>query len=264
MWEPFFTYDEFKRKILSDLIKQNDTAKIIGDYISIIANRTEFKIFIKDFYKEYEWTQSYDLVLNNVIDHLQDEIADCHQELDFGRVFPCLRKRGEDNHFLSEPYEMDLEIYYAQDMGEFLQFVDINEHYDFDKLKNTAIKNLESIPYKWVQIDPDHSLWSFETMTDYSSTLFTLPSVRKSLEKHLGDEFYIVFSSATSVLAGACSSLNYDLLKRLVEYDPDFNKISNEIYLYKNGHLSYTNPKSRFKVIKGGELSPPFLGDITV
>lgn len=254
MWEPFFSFQEFKKKIAYDLKRKYESVNFCGDSLIIFKDNYEITVPLMDSYKEYEVCQNYEFIINNLSSHLEEYLADYHQELDYDRVFPCLRKYSEDEPFVFEPYQLDLAIYYVQDVGDSIRFIDRSEVNDFEKLKTSAIRNLSKTPYRWSQINPNHSLWSFDEMSDYSASLMILPEVRKDLESKLGSEFYIVFSSATSVLAATCSLLNYSLLEKLVEFDPDFNKISNNIYLYKDGNLSYSYPKNHLKIIKGGSI----------
>lgn len=220
--------------------------------MSITHGPVEYKLLLHDFYEEYKLTQSYELVMNNFIDRLQNEIVDDHSEVDYERVYPYLRKQSKENEFVSEPFGPDLEIYFVNDFGDYFGFIQNKDNLDFQKLKQIAYENLDKTPFKWVQIDNSYSIWTFEELTELSSSLFILPKVRKRIEKHLGKEFYVAFSSPTTILVGACTSLNYDLINKLITYDPDNNKISDEIYLYSDGNLSFTSPRNRFEVIKGG------------
>jgi len=252
MWEPFFSFSEFKKKIASDLKRKYSSVVEEENKLIIATNTFEITVPLTDSYGEYEVCQNYEFIYHNLLIHLEECLADYHQELDYDRVFPCLRKYSEDDLFISEPFQLDLAIYYVQDLGDSYRFIERSDVNDFEKLKKHALKNLKNTSYKWSKIDPNHSLWSFEEVSDYSATLIILSEVRADLESKLGSEFYISFSSATSILAGACTILDYTLLKKLVEFDPDYNKISDEIYLYKSGHLSYVYPKDQLKIISGG------------
>ena len=74
--------------------------------------------------------------------------------------------------------------------------------------------------------------------------------MKKLIERKLGKNYLFTISSSTSIFVSRYNPAYIQLLKTLISVDPDPNKVTNEIYVCRNGRYDYAEKRENFKIIK--------------
>ncbi|QUH22090.1 hypothetical protein [Alkaliphilus sp. B6464] len=256
MWDFMleYSFDSFRLKMYNDIKKTYQYAQLNKNIILIYCNNIEISISIEDAYEEYKLCENYNIILDIFLKNIGNYLNQYKFNLNYNKVYPIIKSenfgKDEEYNFLRENYLLDLDILYVQDMDETFRFLSVDDIDDFTYLKKRAFENLNKIRNIIVKLDEDLEIYSFNYLTDYSSSFFLLEEVRNQIIKKLGKKFLVAFSSSTSLIVAKDYPEYIDILKSLIDVDTDPHKVSEHIYKYNNGTMTFAETKNILKIIK--------------
>lgn len=247
-------FEEFKVKMLNEFRKEYTNILLKKDNLVIEKGTTEATISMKDAYEEYKITRDFKFISIMFKKSLKEEFDKRRFKIDYTKVYPLIKSKDfgidEDIDFIRDDLFLDLDVLYAMDMGETFRFVLRDDKYDYKKLKESAYKNLERVSTGLVKLDKDLDIYSVAFLTDYSSSLILLNNMKQQIQRKVGTNHLLAIPSSTSLLVARNNYKYTDILKTLIDVDPDPHKVSTHIYRFKDGHYEYAERKQIFKIIK--------------
>lgn len=247
-------YEGFKIQMLNKFVVHYPHTELINDQLVITKNNVEASVRLFYAYEEFRDVKNFNLVCNKYLNIVQEEFEKCRFKIDYDKVYPFIKSREfgleENAEFVREGLFLNLDILFAMDMGETYRFILKSDDYDIEKLKQKAFANLNMFSLGLQKIDEDLEIYTIPYPTDYSASYFLLEKMKKLIERKLGKNYLFTISSSTSIFVSRNNPAYIQLLKTLSSVDPDSNKVTNKIYVCRNGRYDYAEKREIFKVIK--------------
>lgn len=249
-----FKFEEFKLQMLNEFIKEYGDTLLSKDNLIIQTGTLEATISLQDAYEEYKLARDFKFISGVFKKTLEEEFVKRKFKIDYEKVYPLIKSKDfgieEPIKFIRDDLFLNLDILYATDMGETMRFILTDDIFDYKRLKESAYKNLESTLSPLTKLDKDLEIYSLAFLNDYSPSFILLESMKKQIERKVGMDYLLAIPSSTSFLVARYHPKYIDLLKMLIDVDPDPHKISKEVYRCRNRIYEYTDKKNILKVIK--------------
>lgn len=247
-------FEEFKILMLNKFIAFYPHAKLKNDELVITKDNIEASIFLYQPYEEFKINNNLKLICDKYLGIVNEEFEKCRFRVDYNKVYPFIKSKEfgleENVEFVRENLFLNLDILYAMDMGDTFRFILKNDTYDLTKLKQSAFDNLSMFSMGLRKLDEDVEIYSNPYPTDYSASYFLLKKMKKLIERKIGKNYLFTISSSTTLFVAKYNPAYLELLKTLISVDPDPNKVTNEIYVCRNGRYDYAEKRENFKIIK--------------
>lgn len=249
-----YTFERFIIKFFNDIKKEFPLSKLDKDMLIINYSHVEMSISLKKTYVEYKIAPTYKILLEQYIQTIKKMFSEYKFDINYSTVFPLLKHKDfvkdQPLNFIREDFTLDLDILYVCDMEEQFRFILKEDNADFDKIKEEAFKNLNTLINPLVKFNEDLDVYSLKFNSDYAATLLLSENVQKQIFKNLGDKFIFAVPTTTSLLVAKDTPYCKEILETLIDSDPDPNKITDRVYRYNKGHYSYVIDKNDIKLIK--------------
>ncbi len=247
-------FQEFKLKIFNFFHNQYDNVSLADPNITIIYGTTEIVIDLKEVYAQYNVIRDFDILLKIVSQNISKGINTARLKVDYGRVFPYIQNIEFGNDvsldFVTSELFLNLKIVFGMDMGELIRFLIKDDKTDIVKIQKNAFINLEFHEPMLYRIDRNFDVFTPTIISDLSPAFVLLETFRQQIFRKTGKEsFLFAIPSSAMLMVADCSKDNIPLLKHLVQMDIGPNKISDKIYIYRRGTVTYADARDRFTVI---------------
>lgn len=256
MASPLMEWNEFCLEIEKDFKKRFPIVRIENNYLYVEIPPRNVSIPINTIYNEYCYLQDYNQVLETYF-RIAHQILDNNKfEINYKNVFPTLKHEsfGMDDpqfKFYRKPLFADIHMLFVSDEGEMFRYVLETDDFEKEKLEIAAMKNLNKISNLLVRIDANYDIYTLYYATDYGASLLLTNSLQKQIFKLVGKNYIFGIPSTTSLIVAKDNPVNIDIVKKLILLDEDPNKISNNVYRYKDGTYSIIkDSKSIVKAMK--------------
>lgn len=247
-------YEEFKIWMLNKFIAYYPHAKLKNDELVITKDNIEASIFLYQPFEEYKNKNSFNLIFDKYLNTVKEEFEKCRFKVDYNKVYPFIKSKEfgleENVEFVRENLFLNLDVLYAMDMGDTFRFILKNDTYDFTKLKQSAFDNLNMFSLGLQKLDEDLEIYSVPYPTDYSSSYFLTEKMKKLIERKIGKNYLFAISSSSTLFVAKYNPSYIELLKALVNVDPDPHKATSNIYVCRKGKYDYADKREVFKIIK--------------
>lgn len=247
-------YGKFKVKMLNEFIKFYPDSYLDKEDLKVIRLNLEATISLKIAYEEYILAEDFEFICDMFRRAIGEEFKKYKFKVDYSKVYPLVKSKEfgqvEAAEFVREHLFLDLDVLYASDEGETFRFILKDDHFDMDELRNRALENLNSVATGLTKLDQDFDIYSVSFLTDYSSSFILLDKMKKQIERKLGTNHLLALPSSTSLLVARNNSTHMQLLKTLIDVDPEPHKVSKHIYICRNGTYEYSNKNNILRIIK--------------
>ncbi|MDU1350590.1 DUF1444 family protein [uncultured Clostridium sp.] len=247
-------YERFKVKMLNEFIKEYPDSHLENEDLKVIRLNLEATISLDIAFQEYNLAKNFKFICDIFKKAIQEEFTKYKFKVDYNKLYPLIKSKdfgkGEAAEFVREHLFLNLDVLYAVDSGETFRFVLEEDEYNMSKLKQSAMNNLDSVFVGLTKLDKDFDIYSISFLTDYSSSFILLDRMKKQIEKKVGANHLLAIPSSTSLLVARNHPRNMDILKTLINVDPDPHKVSDHIYKCKNGMYEYIEKNDIFRIIK--------------
>lgn len=247
-------YEEFKILMLNKFIAYYPHAKLKNDELIITKDNIEVAVLLYHAYEEFKGVNNINLICNKYLNIIHEELEKCRFKVDYNKVYPFIKSKefglNENVEFAREDLFLDLDVLYAMDMGETFRFILKNDIYDFIKLKKSALDNLNMFSLGLQKLDEDLEIYSVPFHTDYSSSYFLLEKMKKLIERKVGKNYLFAIPSSSTMFVAKYNLSYIEVLKALINVDPDLHKVTNKIYVCRNGRYDYAEAGEILKIIK--------------
>jgi len=247
-------YDKFKIKFYNEIKKRYSNAMLEKEELAIQRSNVEASIRLTHVYDEYKTLKDFKIMVEKYLEIINSEFERVKFKVDYNMVYPLIKSKGfgkdESAEFVRESLFLDLDILYAVDCGETIRFIMKNDDYDFEKLKENALKNLNFLFSGMRRLDNDLEIYSVPFFSDYSASFILLEKMKKLAERKVGKNYFFTVSSSSSLFVAKYNNIYLDILKEFINVDPDPHKVSDHIYLYRNGKVDFAEKNNLLKIIK--------------
>ena len=247
-------YKTFKIEFYSAIRERYSNAIIEKEELAILQGNVEALVQLKYAYDEYRALKSFKIIVEKYLEIINSEFESVRFKVDYNTVYPLIKSKefGKDEfaEFVRESLFLDLDILYAVDCGETIRFIMKNDDYDFEKLKENALKNLNVLFSGLRKLDNDLEIYSVPFFTDYSASFILIDKMKKLAERKVGKNYFFTISSSSSIFVAKYNNMYIEILKELAKADPDPHKVSDHIYLYRNGNVDFAEKNNLLKIIK--------------
>jgi len=124
---------------------------------------------------------------------------------------------------------------FVSDMGETFRFFTTDDDADFSLLERKAMENINKISAALVPLDKGLQVYTLRYTTDYASSLLLSEAMNKQIQRKAGDDILIAIPSNSFFIVAEFNYYNERLIKHLIKYDTDPNRVSDAIYRRKEG-----------------------------
>lgn len=247
-----YEFKKFRLKFI-DSVSQYFLDYIVhedGDDLKISNGNVEVQITLSHIYNYYKAIQSYEKFLNPWIKNIEDMLQQHSYKIDYSKIYPLIRKKehlGKEVQFYSKPISVldDINICFGQDEGEMFRILttkDVDSDTNYNKVYNSAIKNINAIENKLVPIHKTYKVYTLEKNSDVASSMvFFNKHTQEQIKEYLGDNFLIAISAASTLLVAENVKENVDLLKYLIKDEKDPNFVTDNIIEYRDGIYRYVD-----------------------
>lgn len=247
-------FEEFKILMLNKFIAFYPHAKLKNDELLITKDNIEASVFLYQPYEEYKINNNLKLICDKYLGIVNEEFEKCRFRVDYNKVYPFIKSKEfgleENVEFIRESLFLNLDVLFAMDMGDTFRFILESDNYDFTKLKQSAFNNLNILSVGLQKLDKDLDIYSIPFPTDYSSSYFLLEKMKKLIERKVGKNYLFTISSSTTLFIAKYNPAYIEVLKALINVDQDPHKVTNNIYVCRNGKNDYAEKREVFKIIK--------------
>lgn len=232
------TVDEFTEKILYDFKKVFSEVKKEEKFIRLGTGVTHVELPINSMYKEYQVTD-YESIKKLYI-KVSNEILNQYKfKVDYNNVYPILKHTDFGNNTKMQFYKKrafeDLDVLYVADMADVFRFFTLDDNVDFNLLEQKAMENINKMTAALVPLDKGMQVYTLRYTTDYASSLLLSETMNKQIQRKVGDDILIAIPSNSFFIVAEFNYYNERLMKHLIKYDTDPNKVSDAIYRRKEG-----------------------------
>ncbi|MDF2677641.1 MAG: hypothetical protein K0Q97_1966 [Bacillota bacterium] len=236
----------------SEFVKKYNGVSLEKDELKISENYFEVSLDLKLVYKDYKATKNFKI--ENYMKSFNKELDKTRFKVDYNKVYPFIRPIGfgKESHtkLLRENLFLNLEVLYAVDSGENFRFIYEADNYNLNVLKESSIKNLNKTFSEISKIDINFEVYTIPVLNVYSASYFLLDNMKKEIENKIGKNYLFAIPSSSTILICKYNPSNIGILKELMKYFNNTDKVSDNIYKYFNGQYDYAEKKEIFKIIK--------------
>lgn len=240
----------FKLMLLNDILLTYPETKIEGDSLIINCRNRLMDFSIEELFTECNITKDYNCILEKTLRNIESFGSYTRVDLALEDIFPLVKQKGSvdvDNYNLEEfPLFLDLSYFLVQDTDDILRFVS-KDKIDNEITHQKAISNLSAIDVNLELVDKYHSIYAFYGI-DYAASLLLIPDKMQEVEKVLTDEFIFAAPNSDSLVFAKNTAVNIKNLSKVIKHDP-LPRLSNNVYTYTAGYISYADPKKRMQLI---------------
>lgn len=247
-------FEEFKILMLNKFIAYYPHVNLKNDELIITKENIEASIFLYQPFEEYKHKNSFNLIFDKYLNTVKEEFEKCRFKVEYNKVYPFIKSKGfgaeENVEFVREDLFLNLDIIYAMDMGNTFRFILRSDNFDLNKLKKSAYYNLNMFSIGLQKLDKDLEIYSVPFPTDYSASYFLTEKMEKLIERKIGKNYLFAMPSSTTLFVAKYNPSYIEVIKALVNVDPDPHKVASDIYVCRNGKYDYAEKREVLKIIK--------------
>lgn len=247
-------FNNFKTEIFNDLVKIYPTARLIGDTIKISNDDVQVSIPIGTSYMSYTVNEEYKEVEESLLEAIEEALKNSTFEIDYNNVYPFIKNadfgKRDNLKFYREHFALDLDILYVSDMKESLRFVLQSDNVDFKKMREAAFNNLNRLGNILMKVDKDFEIYVLRFDSSFAAALTLSDEIQRQIKKKVGKNYLMAIPSSSTLIVAKNIQGYKDILKHIIDTESDPNKISDNIYLYKNGKYEYAEYKPCIEIVK--------------
>lgn len=247
-------YEEFKILMLNKFIAYYPHVILKNGELIITKENIEVAVFLYHAYEEFKGVNNINLICNKYLNIIHEELEKCRFKVDYNKVYPFIKSKefgAEENvEFVREDLFLNFDIVYAMDMGETFRFILSSDDFDLIKLKDCAFNNLNKFSVGLRKLDNDIEIYSVPYPTDFSSSYFLTEKMKKLIERKIGKNYLFVIPSSSTLFIAKYNPSYIEVLKALVNVDPDPHKVASDICVCRNGKYDYAEKREVLKIIK--------------
>lgn len=247
-------FEEFKILMLNKFIDYYPHVKLKNDELIITKENIEASIFLYQPFEEYKNKNSFNLIFDKYLNTVKEEFEKCRFKVDYNKVYPFIKSKEfaveENVEFVRENLFLNFDVVYAMDMGKTFRFILSSDDFDLTKLKNCAFNNLNKFSVGLRKLDNDIEIYSVPYPTDFSSSYFLTEKMKKLIERKIGKNYLFAIPSSSTLFIAKYNPSYIEVLKALVNIDPDLHKVSSDICVCRNGKYDYAEKREFLKIIK--------------
>jgi uncharacterized protein YtpQ (UPF0354 family) len=247
-------FEEFKIWMLNKFVDYYPHTKLVNDELVITKDNLEASIFLYQPYEELKIKNNLKLIFDKYLSLVNEEFEKFTFKVDYNKVYPFIKSNEfgleENVEFARENLFLNLDVLYAMDMGDTFRFILKSDIFDFTKLKQCAYDNLNMFSTGLQKLDEDLEVYSVPYPTDYSASNFLTEKMKKLIERKIGKNYFFAIPSSTTLFVAKYNPSYIEVLKALINVDPDQHKVTNKIYVCRNGRYDYAEKREVLKIIK--------------
>ncbi len=232
------TFEEFIEKISYDFKKVFPEVKVGENLIHLGSGVTHIELPLGSMYREYQMTDYRNT--KELYVKIASEILNKYKfKVDYANVYPILKRHdfgiNSKVRFYRKKAFLDIDMLFVSDMGETFRFFTTDDDADFSLLERKAMENINKISAALVPLDKEVQVYTLRYTTDYASSLLLSEAMNKQIQRKVGDDILIAIPSNSFFIVAEFNYYNERLMKHLIKYDTDPNKVSDAIYRRKEG-----------------------------
>lgn len=246
--------EKFQLKLLSDIRKKYEGAELINNEIYFKYGAFDVIIDMEVMYELYIKEQKYETVKIHCLNAIQEVIKENKIKINYDKVFPMIKSRDyglqEEVKFIRDNFTLDLDILYVVDLDHIYRFLTVSDNINLEKIKISAIKNLDEVHNYLIKIDDDLPIYTTALTSDLGGTMILSEKFLNIIQKKVGKNFLFAIPTSDTLLVAKNQYYNINYLKELIKVCPKTDTISENVYLYKDGKVSFADKGNVLKIIK--------------
>ncbi|MTI67144.1 MAG: DUF1444 family protein [Firmicutes bacterium] len=244
----------FELKLFNDVREKYEGAELDDNMITFKYGSLEIMISVSDMYKLYNEEKNYYSVKLHCLKVIQETIEEKRFKLDYSKVLPLIKSAffgiEEDTDFIRDKLTPDLDILYVVDLGDVYRFITYTDCRNIGKLRESALKNLNKVYNAVITLDKELDIYSLTYTNDLTATMILSEKIVNQIYKRVGKRFLFAIPDSGTIIITKNQYKGIDYLKELIKVCPKVNEISDNVYLYNDGKISFADKSNIFKVIK--------------
>jgi len=139
-------YGKSKIWMLTKFTMHYPHTTLVNDELIITKDNLEAFFLLNCALEKFKIENNFELICDKYLNTVKEEFEKCRFKIDYDKVYPLIKSKEfgleENVKFVREDLFLDLDVLYAMDIGETFRFILKNANYNFMKLKQSYIKNL--------------------------------------------------------------------------------------------------------------------------